>query len=69
MDKKPYIYIEKSKSNKNKKSNPSKVLMGLALIIAFLLPYVLVKKFSHDVPIKNTTQSIVLPELDRKSVV
>ncbi len=64
MDKKPYIYIEKRKTNKNKKSNPSKVLMGFALIIAFSLPYFLVKKFSHNPHQIPTTQSIALPDLD-----
>ncbi|WP_454783501.1 peptidoglycan DD-metalloendopeptidase family protein [Legionella sp. WA2022007384] len=63
MDKKPYIYIEKSKTNKNKKSNPSKVLMGFALVIAFSLPYFLVKKFSHSHQ-GPTTQSIALPNLE-----
>ncbi|KTD40168.1 M23 family metallopeptidase [Legionella parisiensis] len=64
MDKKPYIYIEKRKTNKNKKSKPSKVLMGFALAIAFSLPYFLVKKFSHNPYQGPTTQSITLPDLD-----
>ncbi|MCE0724675.1 peptidase M24, partial [Legionella sp. 9fVS26] len=64
MDKKPYIYIEKRKTNKNKKSKPSKVLMGFALIIAFSLPYFLVKKFSHDPQKGLSTQSIALPDLE-----
>lgn len=64
MDKKPYIYIEKRKTNKNKKSKPSKVLMGFALIIAFSLPYFLVKKFSHNPNQRPTTQSIALPDPD-----
>ncbi len=64
MDKKPYIYIEKRKTNKIKNTNPSKVLMGFALIIAFSLPYFLVKKFSHNSHQEPTTQSIVLPDLD-----
>ncbi len=64
MDKKPYIYIEKRKTNKNKKSKPSKVLMGFALIIAFSLPYFLVKKFSHNTHQGSTTQSISLPDVD-----
>lgn len=64
MDKKPYIYIEKRKTNKNKKSKPSKVLMGFALIIAFSLPYFLVKKFSHNPQQRPTTQSITLSDLD-----
>ncbi|KTD74344.1 M23 family metallopeptidase [Legionella tucsonensis] len=64
MDKKPYIYIEKRKTNKNKKSKPSKVLMGFALIIAFSLPYFLVKKFSHNPQQRPTTQSTTLSDLD-----
>ncbi|KTD06088.1 peptidase family M23 [Legionella gratiana] len=68
MDKKPYLYIEKRRTNNNKKSKPSKVLMGFALIIAFSLPYFLVKKFSHDSHydsyIEPTTQSISLPNLE-----
>lgn len=64
MDKKPYIYIEKRKTNKNKKSKPSKVLMGFALAIAFSLPYFLVKKFSHNPQQEPATQSIALPDLD-----
>lgn len=64
MDKKPYIYIEKRKTNKNNKSKPSKVLMGFALVIAFLLPYFLVKKFPHHPIPSATTQSVALPDLD-----
>lgn len=64
MDKKPYIYIEKRKTNKNKKSKPSKVLMGFALIIAFSLPYFLVKKFSHNSYQGPKTQTLSLPDLD-----
>ncbi|MBI2786693.1 MAG: peptidoglycan DD-metalloendopeptidase family protein [Legionella longbeachae] len=64
MDKKPYIYIEKNRSNKNKKSKPSKVLMGFALAIAFSLPYFLVNKFSHNIPKQLTSQSITLPGLE-----
>ncbi|WP_058477891.1 M23 family metallopeptidase [Legionella steigerwaltii] len=64
MDKKPYIYIEKRKTNNNKKSKPSKVLMGFTLIIAFSLPYFLVKKFSHNPHQGPTTQSIALPDPD-----
>ncbi len=66
MDKKPYIYIEKRKTNKNNKSKPSKVLMGFALIIAFSLPYFLVKKFSHNPQQGPTTQSVALPDLDEE---
>ncbi len=64
MDKKPYIYIEKRKTNKNKKSKPSKVLMGFALLIAFSLPYFLVNKFSHNPQQGPTAQSIALPDPD-----
>ncbi|MCW8386452.1 peptidoglycan DD-metalloendopeptidase family protein [Fluoribacter dumoffii] len=64
MDKKPYIYIEKRKTNKNKKSKPSKVLMGFALIIAFSLPYFLVKKFSHNTHQVASTKTIALPDLE-----
>ncbi|MGL5742791.1 MAG: peptidoglycan DD-metalloendopeptidase family protein [Legionella sp.] len=64
MDKKPYIYIEKRRANKNKKSNPSKVLMGFALIIALTLPYCLVKKFDHNVYTESTSLPVSLPELD-----
>ena len=38
--------------------------MGFALIIAFSLPYFLVKKFSHNSHQGPTTQSIALPDLD-----
>jgi murein DD-endopeptidase MepM/ murein hydrolase activator NlpD len=61
MDKKPYIYIEKRRSNK--KSKPSKVFMGFALVIALLLPYFLVKKFSHNTThIPSIKQALALPE-------
>jgi len=43
MDKQPYIQTRQS-------GNPSKILMGSALIIALSLPYVLVKNFSHPNP-------------------
>lgn len=62
MDKKPYIYIEKR--NSNNKSKPSKVLMLFAFIIALLLPYFLVKKFSHNVHKKLVTPSVSLAELE-----
>src|SRR5438067_442497 len=64
MDNKPYIYIEKRKANKNKKTKPSKVVMGFSLIIALLLPFFLVKNFSHAPYRNTTTQSIELPNLD-----
>lgn len=64
MDKKPYIYIEKRQTNKNKKSKPSKLLFGFALTIAFSLPFFLVKKFSPNLHQRPTTQSIALLDLD-----
>ncbi len=66
MDKKPYLYIEKRRTNTNKKSKPSKVLMGFALIIAFLLPYFLVKKFSHDSYNESTIHPISLPNQEEQ---
>jgi hypothetical protein len=55
MDKNPYIYIEKQRTNKKK---PSKALMGFALIVAFSLPYFLVKKFSHNEQNNKYSKSI-----------
>jgi murein DD-endopeptidase MepM/ murein hydrolase activator NlpD len=60
MDKKPYIYIEKRRSNKT--SKPSKVFMGFALVIALLLPYFLVKKFSHPTHTPPVNQSMAMSE-------
>lgn len=51
MDKKPYIRTRQS-------GNPSKLVMGSALIIALMLPYVLVKNFSHHDHNYLTRQSI-----------
>ncbi|MFT4059704.1 MAG: peptidoglycan DD-metalloendopeptidase family protein [Legionella sp.] len=54
MDNKPYNQTRQS-------GNPSKLLMGSALIIALSLPYVLVKNFSHH-DHNHLTQSISLPK-------
>jgi murein DD-endopeptidase MepM/ murein hydrolase activator NlpD len=54
MDNKPYNQTRQS-------GNPSKLLMGSALIIALSLPYVLVKNFSHHDHNHLARQSISLP--------
>lgn len=61
MDKKPYIRTRQS-------GNPSKLLMGSALIIALSLPYVLVKNFSHHDHNNLTRQSISLPKQEKKII-
>lgn len=57
MDKRPYI-------NKRQSGKPSKLWMSVALIIAFSLPYFLVKNFSHHKHSDYTKQEIELPELE-----
>lgn len=59
MDKKPYIRTRQS-------GNPSKLLMGSALIIALSLPYMLVKNFSHHEHNHLMRQSISLPTVEKK---
>lgn len=54
MDIKPYNQIRQS-------GNPSKILMGAALIVALWLPYILVKKFTHVHQEDTIQQSVVLP--------
>lgn len=44
---------------------PSKILMVMALVIVFLLPYFLVKHFSHKKNNDFTRQSISLPTLEK----
>lgn len=55
MDKESYIQTRQS-------GNPSKLLMGSALIIALSLPYVLVKNFSNHEHKNLMRQSLSLPE-------
>ena len=62
MDNKPYIRTRQS-------GNPSKFLMGSALVIALSLPYVLVKNFSHHDHNNLTRQSISLPKQEKKIVI
>ena len=49
---------------KRSSDKPSKILMSLALVIAFSLPYFLVTHFSHHKKINLTNKSIALPNLD-----
>lgn len=62
MDQKPYIRQRQS-------GNPSKLLMGSALIIALALPYVLVKNFSHHERKNFTRQSVSLAKQEKKQLV
>lgn len=61
MDKKPYTRTRQS-------GNPSKILMGSALIIALSLPYMLVKNFSHHEHNHLARQSISLPQAEKQQV-
>lgn len=56
MDKKPSI-------SKRKTGKPSKLLALCALILGCLLPYFLIKYFSHQKNEDYTSQAIALPEL------
>lgn len=56
--------MDKRPTNLQRQSGkPSKLLMSIALIIAFSLPYVLVKNFSHHKNDPYTQHSLSLPEL------
>ncbi|TAL60237.1 MAG: peptidase M24 [Legionella sp.] len=62
MDKRPNI-------RKRQSGKPSKLWMSIALVIAFSLPYFLVKNFSHRKHNDYTKQSITLPELEDSEVI
>jgi len=48
---------------KRQSGKPSKLLTACALVIAFSLPYLLVKNFSHHSSNDYTHQSLSLPKL------
>ncbi len=62
MDKKPYTRTRQS-------GKPSKLLMGLALVIALSLPYILVKNFSHSDHAPINRQAVLLPKLKYKEII
>ena len=54
--------------SKRQSGKPSKALMLFALIVAFSLPYLLVKNFAHHKQSDIVNKSIALPEMKRKTV-
>ena len=61
MDRKPRI-------SQRQNGKPSKLLMSIALLIAFSLPYFLVKNFSHRKHIDFTQHTISLPKLNELQI-
>lgn len=53
--------------SKRQSGKPSKALMLFALIVAFSLPYLLVKNFAHHKQSDIVSKSIALPEMKRKT--
>ncbi|KTD65244.1 peptidoglycan DD-metalloendopeptidase family protein [Legionella spiritensis] len=51
----------------NKPARPSKLLALIALVIAFALPFILVKSFSHKQHSKFTSRTLALPKTNDKS--